>query len=315
MLRWRLILGALFISAVAALMWIDAHGVGDWHYPGIALIPLALLLTVGGTQEYLSMVRTREPDVPRCALYFGNIAIVATAAIRNQHVSVYWQLAAFAGAFLLHVVIEVFRYDKDRSQRVTERLGLSVLGLVYIGLLMSFIVRLRLVGVASLFPLISMLVVVKAADIGAYTVGRLFGKHKLAPKLSPGKTVEGLFGGLLFSLLGAALVSYFAQFTVDQVSVFVVDKAVDSASGLVVETSNMVMIGGPSQFWHWFAYAIVVSLTGTLGDLIESLLKRDFARKDSSTWLLGFGGVLDIIDSLLLAAPVAWAFWHWGWIR
>ncbi len=307
MLRWRLTLGALFIGLLVALFWIDAHGIGDWHYPGIALIPLALLLTVGGTQEYLSMVRSREPSVLRCPLYAGNIALVATAAIRNPYASLNWQLAAFAAAFLLHVVIEIFRYDKDTSQRVTERLGLSVLGLVYIGLLMSFVVRLRLVGDASLFPLISMLVVVKSADIGAYTVGRLFGKHKLAPKLSPGKTVEGLFGGLLFSLLGAAIISYFAKFTVDRVGT-------DSSGSLLIETSNMAMVGVPSQIWNWFAYAIVVSLVGTLGDLIESLLKRDFGRKDSSTWMPGFGGVLDLIDSPLLAAPVAWAFWHWGWI-
>ena len=308
MLRWRLTLGALFITLLVALFWIDAHGIGDWHYPGIALIPLALLLTVGGTQEYLSMVRSREPSVLRCPLYAGNIALVATAAIRNPYASLNWQLAAFAGAFLLHVVIEIFRYDKDQSSRVTERLGLSVLGLVYIGLLMSFVVRLRLVGDASLFPLISMLVVVKSADIGAYTVGRLFGKHKLAPKLSPGKTVEGLFGGLLFSLLGAAIISYFAKFTVDRVGT-------DSSGSLLIETSNMAMVGVPSQIWNWFAYAIVVSLVGTLGDLIESLLKRDFGRKDSSDWMPGFGGVLDLIDSPLLAAPVAWAFWHWGWIN
>lgn len=307
MLRWRLTLGAVFIGLLVALFWIDARGIGDWHYPGIALVPLALLLTIGGTKEYLSLVRMREPDVLRCSLYAGNIALVATAAIRNPHASLNWQLAAFAVAFLLQVVIEVFRYDKDRSQRVTERLGLGVLGLVYIGLLMSFVVRLRVVGHASLFPLISMLVVVKSADIGAYTVGRLFGKHKLAPKLSPGKTVEGLFGGLLFSLLGAAVVSHFTYFAVDHVGT-------DSSGGMLIETSNMTMVGVPSQFWNWFAYAIVVSITGTLGDLIESLFKRDFGRKDSSDWMPGFGGVLDLIDSPLLAAPVAWAFWHWGWI-
>ncbi len=297
MLRWRLTLGAVFIGLLVALFWIDAHGIGDWHYPGIALIPLALLLTVGGTQEYLSMVRSREPNVLRCPLYAGNIALVATAAIRNPHASLHWQLAAFACAFLLQVVIEIFRYDKDTSQRVTERLGLSVLGLVYIGLLMSFVVRLRLVGDASLFPLISMLVVVKMADIGAYTIGRLFGKHKLAPKLSPGKTREGLVGGVLFSAIGAVALGFITLKVLPPL-----DKS--HAVHTVLRTSH----------WLLAAYVITVSLTGTLGDLIESLLKRDFGRKDSSDWMPGFGGVLDLIDSPLLAAPVAWAFWHWGWI-
>lgn len=297
MLRWRLTLGAVFIGLLVALFWIDAHGIGDWHYPGIALIPLALLLTVGGTQEYLSMVRSREPNVLRCPLYAGNIALVATAAIRNPYASLNWQLAVFACAFLLHVVIEIFRYDKDQSTRVTERLGLGVLGLIYIGLLMSFVVRLRLVGDASLFPLISMLVVVKMADIGAYTIGRLFGKHKLAPKLSPGKTREGLVGGVLFSAIGAVAL------------VFITLKVLPP-----LDKSHAVHTVLRASHWLLAAYVITVSLTGTLGDLIESLLKRDFGRKDSSDWMPGFGGVLDLIDSPLLAAPVAWAFWHWGWI-
>jgi phosphatidate cytidylyltransferase len=295
MLRWRLILGAIFVSLLVGLFWIDAHGVGDWHYPGIALVPLAILLAIGGTQEYLSMVRTREPGISACPIYAGNIAIVATAAIRNQTVSVYWQLAAMAAALLAIVIVEIFRYDKDASQRVTERLGLSAWGLAYVGLLMSFIVRLRYVTAESMLPLISLIVVVKSADIGAYTVGRLMGNHKMAPKLSPGKTWEGLFGGLLFSWIGAVLLALAALQLAASKSEVIYD---------VLQTNKL----------QWFAYVIAVSLIGTLGDLAESLLKRDFGRKDSSTWMPGFGGVLDIIDSPLLAAPVAWAFWHGGWL-
>jgi phosphatidate cytidylyltransferase len=300
MLRWRLFLGVVFISLLVGLFWIDAHGVGDWHYPGIALVPLAILLAIGGTQEYLSMVRTREPGISACPIYAGNIAIVATAAIRNQTVSVYWQLAAMAAALLAIVVVEIFRYDKDTSQRVTERLGLSALGLAYVGLLMSFIVRLRYVTAESMLPLISLIVVVKSADIGAYTIGRLIGKHKMAPKLSPGKTWEGLLGGLLFSWIGAVLLALAALEL--------------AAPGAETKAQSVIHDVLRSNQLSWFAYVIAVSLIGTLGDLAESLLKRDFGRKDSSTWMPGFGGVLDIIDSPLLAAPVAWVFWHWGWL-
>lgn len=280
MLRWRLTLGAVFIGLLVGLFYIDAQGVGDWRYPGVALVPLALLLTVGGTQEYLAMVRTREPGIAACPIYAGNIAIVATAAIRNQHVSVYWQIAAMVAALLAVVVVEVFRYDKDVSQRVTERLGLSAFGLLYIGLLMSFVVRLRYVA-DGLLPLMMMLVVVKMTDIGAYTVGRSYGKTKMAPKLSPGKTWEGFAGGMCFAVLSAfAFIWYNAP----------------------------TLLG-------FLLFGLVIGLVGTLGDLVESLLKRDFARKDSSTWMPGFGGVLDLIDSPLLAAPVAWAFWNWGILR
>ncbi|MBL9092298.1 MAG: phosphatidate cytidylyltransferase [Planctomycetaceae bacterium] len=288
MLRWRLLLGTVFIALLVALVWIDLNGVAGYARPGMALLPLALVLAVGGTQEFLSMVRTREPNIAACPIYFGNLAIVAAAGWADERHAGAWQLAALAAALLLVVLTEIFRYDKDVSKQVTERLGLSVLGLVYVGFLMSFIVRLRLVaGGATIVPLVSMLVVVKLADIGAYTVGRLIGRHKMAPKLSPGKTWEGLAGGVLFSLIGGTVVAW--------------------RTGLLVADEQFQ----PAVLTTWIAYAVVVGLTGTAGDLIESLLKRDFGRKDSSTWMPGFGGVLDLIDSPLLAAPAAWAFWTW----
>ena len=281
-------MGTVFIALLVALVWIDLNGVAGYARPGMALLPLALVLAVGGTQEFLSMVRTREPNIAACPIYFGNLAIVAAAGWADERHAGAWQLAALAAALLLVVLTEIFRYDKDVSKQVTERLGLSVLGLVYVGFLMSFIVRLRLVaGGATIVPLVSMLVVVKLADIGAYTVGRLIGRHKMAPKLSPGKTWEGLAGGVLFSLIGGTVVAW--------------------RTGLLVADEQFQ----PAVLTTWIAYAVVVGLTGTAGDLIESLLKRDFGRKDSSTWMPGFGGVLDLIDSPLLAAPAAWAFWTW----
>ena len=281
-------MGTVFIALLVALVWIDLNGVAGYARPGMALLPLALVLAVGGTQEFLSMVRTREPNIAACPIYFGNLAIVAAAGWADERHAGAWQLAALAAALLLVVLTEIFRYDKDVSKQVTERLGLSVLGLVYVGFLMSFIVRLRLVaGGATIVPLVSMLVVVKMADIGAYTVGRLIGRHKMAPKLSPGKTWEGLAGGVLFSLIGGTVVAW--------------------RTGLLVADEQFQ----PAVLTAWIAYAVVVGLVGTAGDLIESLLKRDFGRKDSSTWMPGFGGVLDLIDSPLLAAPVAWAFWTW----
>ena len=281
-------MGTVFIALLVALVWIDLNGVAGYARPGMALLPLALVLAVGGTQEFLSMVRTREPNIAACPIYFGNLAIVAAAGWADERHAGAWQLAALAAALLLVVLTEIFRYDKDVSKQVTERLGLSVLGLVYVGFLMSFIVRLRLVaGGATIVPLVSMLVVVKLADIGAYTVGRLIGRHKMAPKLSPGKTWEGLAGGVLFSLIGGTVVAW--------------------RTGLLVADEQFQ----PAVLTAWIAYAVVVGLTGTAGDLIESLLKRDFGRKDSSTWMPGFGGVLDLIDSPLLAAPAAWAFWTW----
>jgi phosphatidate cytidylyltransferase len=132
-------------------------------------------------------------------------------------------------------------------------------------------------------------------DIGAYTVGRLIGRHKMAPLISPGKTIEGAFGALAFSCLGAWLAF---QFVVPWTA---------EHSAVAMQWSHPW-----SLWWGWIVFGLLVGAAGMLGDLAESLLKRDVGRKDSSTWLPGFGGVLDILDSLLLSAPVAWACWFFG---
>ena len=137
-----------------------------------------------------------------------------------------------------------------------------------------------------------MIIVVKATDIGAYTTGRLFGRRKLAPTLSPGKTWEGAIGGLIFAVIGSML-----------------------ALGPLAESLD-VEITRSGITWLTIAviYGLVVGAAGVFGDLAESMLKRDAGVKDSSEWLLGFGGVLDLLDSLLLAAPVAYVFWVSGLI-
>jgi phosphatidate cytidylyltransferase len=290
MLRWRLLLGTIFIAALVGLFWGDAQLAASGHSPGLLLIPLAIVVALGATQEFLGMVRRREPLVNEPLSYLFNAAIVAAPwyAAANHYDPGDAQLAAYAAGVTAFILLEICRYDKDASKRVIERLAVAVLGLTYVGLLMSFVVRLRLQP-EGIFPLVLTLVVVKMADTGAYTVGRLIGRHKLAPKLSPGKTIEGFFGGLVFSVLGAILVAY----------LFGADIATP-------------IVGPEHRPFRFVGFALVVGAVGVAGDLIESLLKRDFGRKDSSDWMPGFGGVLDLVDSPLLAAPFAWFFWEFG---
>lgn len=291
MLRWRLILGVLFIAVLFGLVWADDKLQADAGQPaGIFLVPLALLITFGATQEFLRFVRVREPAVGGVVPYVGNLAIVAApwlaALTGGSAFAGDWQAAAFAFSVIAVFLFEMTRYDKDKSTRVTERIALSIACLAYVGLLMSFVVRLRLFPF-GVFPIVAMLVVVKLGDIGAYTFGRLYGRRKLAPRLSPGKTIEGLIGGVALSMFGGWLAARW----------FGIDFSVD-----------------PSAFLAWTTFAVVTCLIGVVGDLTESMLKRDYGLKDSSAWLPGFGGVLDIIDSPLLAAPVAWLFWQCGWL-
>ena len=127
-----------------------------------------------------------------------------------------------------------------------------------------------------------LIIVVKCTDIGAYTVGRLVGQHKLCPRISPGKTIEGFFGGIAFALAASLLFCHFTGYRF--------------GSEISLRFHDAVILG------------VLLAVAGTVGDLFESLLKRAANTKDSSTVIPGMGGVLDVIDSLLFGAPVLYAY-------
>jgi phosphatidate cytidylyltransferase len=296
MLGWRLILGTLLVAALVLLCWLDLHAA----LPGMWLFPVAMTATALGTQEILDLASRAQLRPLRWPVYFGNYLLVTSGwfMILKQHWQLGWPLSwepttdslelmvlsAFAASVLLIVVGEMCRYETAGGNIANVATG--VFALVYIGVMLSFAVQLRLLwGVGALAAWV---ITVKMGDIGAYVVGRLLGRHQMAPLLSPGKTIEGAVGGLAFSCLGAWLAFQY----------------------LVPPTTRPYLIAGP--WWGWVAFGLLVGGAGMIGDLAESLVKRDVGVKDSSTWVPGFGGVLDIIDSLLLSAPVAWFLWSSG---
>jgi len=290
MLVWRLSLGILFIAVLAALAWFD-H---DASQPGIYLFPLALLLSLAASGELLGLFAAREIRPVTWIVNFGNVMIVASnlgplfCGADDPLGTFGWPSAALALALLATFAGEMSRYTTPG--RVTESLSAAMLAFAYVGLLMTFVVQLRLVdgGRVGVAALLSLVIVVKMCDTGAYTVGRLIGRHKMAPVLSPKKTVEGAIGGLAFACLGSWAAFQWMAPTVTLAS-----------------RPNATDLG-------WLVYGLLIGAAGMLGDLAESLLKRDLGRKDSSTWMPGFGGVLDVLDSILLAAPVAYLCWAFG---
>jgi phosphatidate cytidylyltransferase len=148
----------------------------------------------------------------------------------------------------------------------------------------------------GMLALVSLIATVKMSDIGQYTVGRLIGRHKLAPKISPGKTWEGVAGGVVFAAVTSAYLVFWRP-----------DMA-QLRTSLNWESARAVLLVRAT------VYGALLAVAGMAGDLAESLLKRDAAMKDSSEWMPGFGGVLDLLDSLLVAAPVAYLFWAIRWI-
>jgi phosphatidate cytidylyltransferase len=161
--------------------------------------------------------------------------------------------------------------------------------MAYVGLLLTFVVQIALGPRGQgLLALLSLIVVVKMGDTGAFTVGSLLGRHKMAPRLSPGKTWEGAAGAVLLAIVGSWCV-------------FSLLRPQLTSSG----------IPGP-QMLQWAAYGLIVGIAGMVGDLAESLLKREADQKNSSAWMPGLGGVLDVLDSILFAAPVAYLCWLTG---
>jgi phosphatidate cytidylyltransferase len=291
MLRWRLLLGPVMVAALLGLGWLDARA----DRPGIYLFPLAVVLALAGAQELLALFAARNLRPLRWAVLGGTLLVVLSnagplfwPAVAQRWLSdLGWPLAAFLLGMIAIFLGEMARFQQPGQ--VLVQTGLAVLALAYVGLLVSMIVQLRLLagGELGVVAVAALVWTVKMADIGAYAVGRLWGRHKLAPRLSPGKTVEGFVGGLAGGCVGAWAVFAWVR---------------------------PALVSSPSSApaWGWLVFGLVVSVAGVLGDLAESLIKRDMGRKDSSTWMPGFGGVLDLLDSALLAAPVAYLLWAFG---
>jgi phosphatidate cytidylyltransferase len=302
MLKWRLISSAVLISGLVTLLYLDSSfplgGTGIW------LLPLAIIVSQMMVYELLDLWRERQDRPTPWPVYLGAALTIAAAAFpawtarasdSGARVGTWSDfgpldgtLLAFAFSLAVILAVELLHFDKPGLN--TSRIAHSFMAVSYCGLLLSFLVSLRLVGEPSvgMIALLSLIVIVKLSDSGAYFTGRMLGRHKLAPRLSPGKTVEGALGGLLIACLMSWLV-----FPVLLPRLF----------------TNSVDLG---PWWGWVVYAALLTLAGMLGDLAESLLKRDADRKDSSTWLPGLGGVLDILDSIVFAAPVAYFCWRIG---
>ncbi len=301
MLHWRLALGLLLIAMLAGLCVLDARAEVACTW----LLPLALVLCALAASEVLRLLagRSLQPSTP--LVYIGCLTIVASNAV-----SLVWPnlcqpplgvwgspVVAFTLAMLVAFCDEIRRYQKPGE--AVMRLVATGFSLYYVGLLFSFLVQLRLIDVGfsaehahnhprGIVAVASLVIVVKMCDTGAYTVGRLAGRNKMTPRLSPGKTLEGAIGGIAWAVLGSWLTFTFLSPWIQGNS------------------------AGRTAWWGWLAYGVIVGLAGMFGDLAESLIKRDTGSKDSSTWMPGFGGVLDVLDSILFAAPVAYLCWIAG---
>ncbi|MCA9164463.1 MAG: phosphatidate cytidylyltransferase [Pirellulaceae bacterium] len=301
MLRWRLISAAVVLTILLGFLHLDFHYSHWIGASGLWLMPILIALTVMATQEMLHLLAGRNYLPVRWAVHAGTLMVVlASAAPLAWDVmgkpyppdcplgKLGWPLLAFGFAVTLLFVAEMMRYREPGVATVHLAAGVFVVG--YIGVPLAFLAILRQFrdhawGMAAL---ISLIVIVKMSDTGAYFTGRAIGRHKFVPLLSPKKTVEGIIGGLVVACLSSLAFFY-----------WIVPRLVGD-------------ITYQPRWWGCLLYALVLAIAGIIGDLGESLMKRDLGQKDSSTWLPGLGGVLDILDALLIAAPAAFLCWAAG---
>jgi phosphatidate cytidylyltransferase len=324
MLRWRLPIGIVLIASLIGLFAIDVR-IGP-RAPLLCLF--AVLLAIRGAWEMVQLLKTRS-FAPNVVLVVSCCTAVVLSnwlpawfsdnppfrkITQEAYVSdgggavKYAELLPPAGlsfpleplslsvalAAIAMFLATAARYKKPGDSM--ETLGAELLTLIYIGLFLSLTAQLRWVGFArhvlvdydfadlGYLPLASVIVVTKCGDTMAYTFGRLFGKKKMAPLLSPGKTWAGAYG----AFLGAATGSW---------------------AWLTWGTEWLVPSAEPCA-WYWAVlYGLIIGLAGMVGDLCESLIKRDVGVKDSAPLLPGFGGVLDLLDSVIFAGPVAYLLW------
>ncbi|MGL4595216.1 MAG: phosphatidate cytidylyltransferase [Thermoguttaceae bacterium] len=316
MLSRRLLVGFFICAAILFFSYWDVrlsqYGYMKeivWLPRGIVLFPIYCACLVFLTREVLRILNASGLHPLAWTVYLGNLLIAISCWLANVFQQYKldilnettskggWQwastasfvaLLAVAVGVMLSFFAEMRRYSHPGG--VTINLAGSVFAICYLGLLSCFIIQLHMAY--EIWATLSLALVTKLSDTGAFTIGKLFGRTKLTPGISPGKTIEGAVGGLFFACIGAW---------------FWFDIMLPLGDHWKLrEAAN------PTPIYAWLLFGICVALAGMIGDLAGSLIKRDSYMKDSGHSVPGFGGVLDLFDSLLMAAPVVYVFWALG---
>jgi phosphatidate cytidylyltransferase len=256
---------------------------------GLWVLGAVVVIIVLGLREFYQLIEEKGAQPLKGYGIAGGVALPVVAYLGNEYHATILMTAVLLG-------VMVAQLGKRRIGESLASVSGTFFGVFYVGWLMSHAIVLRqfhevvaakwggavAAGVdpdAGAFYLLFAAVVVVACDAGAYFTGRAYGRRKLAPAVSPGKTVEGAIGGVLAGTLGGAIVK------------------------LVFDLFWPALSAG----LDWGAatgFGACVAVAGMVGDLVESLLKRDAQTKDTGDLLPGMGGILDRIDSALLGVPV-----------
>jgi phosphatidate cytidylyltransferase len=280
MLKYRLIFGTLMTVFFAAIVifdgWLDgtltASVADDKPVQGTILCILIALLVIPAQLELSKLAAAKNLKI------FSPISIIASILFAT---SWYWpqflhiesRIYLYSISAFVLMALLLYQYIGYGTSAVLANCGANYFSIIYLGLLGAFVLAVRIDF--GPWALLMFVFVVKSADIGAYSFGSLFGKHKFSPEISPGKSWEGMAGAVATATIVAILFARCCDIM---------------------------------AWWLAVIFGFCFAFIGQMGDLVESMIKRDAKQKDSATKVPGFGGILDILDSPLLAAPFAYLF-------
>jgi phosphatidate cytidylyltransferase len=263
----RILTAAVVLPILLFSIWTETP------YFFVALAAVATILALG--EFYNLAAKIGCPTQPALGFVAALIVIACFLLERAE-----WIVAVIAALMMSSLALALTRPDQIKKSLVT--VAATVAGVVYVAVLAGCLVGVRMMPAQPLTPRLSskllmmFFAMVIFADTGAYYTGRLLGRHKLAPRISPGKTIEGLVGGLIAAIAAGPLsrLLFFHEISI----------------------VHAVVIGA------------LIGVLGPVGDLSESMLKRGAGVKDSGTLLPGHGGVLDRVDSILFCAPLLYYY-------
>jgi phosphatidate cytidylyltransferase len=278
--------GPVLIALLVGAVWLDVVLERATGMAGLLIIPILAVAVLGAVQEIAPIMRSLQTQASRRLLSVSALLGLAACTLVPASFSAQSSVAIVATAGALAMFLSLLFYTRHKSaEGVVLATGVALICFVYLGLMSGFLFLIR--RDFGAWELLATLLVTKSYDIGAFFVGSAIGKHKLIPWLSPGKTWEGLFGGLILSTLVA----------IGALSLGRAAFGDEAAARPLLEIA----------YWKAGLIGAGLGLVGQAGDLIASVFKRDAGVKDYSKLLPGFGGIMDVLDSPLLVAPVA--FW------
>lgn len=295
---------------LSAILLLGGLGLTLYVLPSAVAVCILAVLSVLGILEFYCILQNAGipafnrigPAAGLVLLAAGYFSLNAGALGCGSHPA--WADAPWMVLTAIVFAICVRQFPQKNNPQPLPTIACTMMGIMYVPFLLMFALFLAFrwepvswatpIGSTAQNLILYLIIVVKASDVGAYFVGTLLGRHKLFPRISPGKTWEGLAGGMATGILASA--AFLWHCTPD---------------GTGVASLGVLRLDAT----HGWILGALLSAIGVVGDLVESLLKRSAGLKDSGRLLPGMGGILDVLDSLLFAIPTLYFYLRYAaWV-